>query len=114
MKVYRGTDGDVEPVEMECEKFGYPNKTTTGETMYDNTHFRTIESAWKSILESIAAGVSLVGGSVRNAEDELARLRKIAGDRAKEFDLAHTNYRRWKTHNKSLHVDQKSGAASDK
>jgi len=95
MKVYRGSDGDVEPVVMECEKFGYPNKTNTGEVMWDNTHFRTPGEAWKRILESVEAGVSLAKRSVKQAEEELDRARKEAGERAKEFNIAHKNYNKW-------------------
>ncbi len=95
MKVYRGSDGDLEPVVMECEKFGYPNKTNTGEVMWDNTHFRTPGEAWKSIIASVEAGVSLAGSSVELAEKELERVRKIAAERAMEFNIAHKNYNKW-------------------
>lgn len=67
MKVYRGTDGDNEPVEMECEKFGWPNYTMCGEQMFDNTHFMTRDAAWESILDSANAGMELAGRSVYNA-----------------------------------------------
>jgi len=99
IKVYRGTDGDTKPIEKECERFGWPHYTTDGEQMFENTHFKTETEAWESILESVKAGVSLIGGSVRNAEEELDRLRKIAGTRTKEFEEAHNNYNNWKTHN---------------
>ena len=99
MKIYRGTDGDIEPIEMECDIFGYPNKTTNGETMFENTHFKTEAEAWKSILASVKAGIMLVGGGVRNAEEELGRLRKQAGDRAKAFEEAHMKYDVWKMEN---------------
>lgn len=102
MKIYRGSDGDTKPVELECEQFGWPNYTVDGKQMFDNTHFRTEKEAWVSILESVKAGVLLAGGSVRNAEEELARVRKIAGNRAKEFEEAHNNYNKWQNHNQKI------------
>ena len=25
MRIYRGTDGDIKPVECDCDKFGFPS-----------------------------------------------------------------------------------------
>lgn len=48
---WRGTDGDLEPVECICQnKFGYPNycnpKNEGEEMMYQNTHFLEKKDAW--------------------------------------------------------------------
>lgn len=69
LKCYRGADGDLEPVLCECEVRGYPNKTISGELMYDNTHFATEQEAWGSILSSWDAGVVLAVRAL-----ELARM----------------------------------------
>jgi len=61
MKIFRGTDGDTAPASCECEKFGYPNKTTIGDVMYENTHFLTEEEAWRSIAKSVQASVLMAG-----------------------------------------------------
>lgn len=44
MDVYTYKDGKV--VKEQCEVFGYPNITTSGELMYDNTHYKTRKEAW--------------------------------------------------------------------
>ena len=87
MKVYRGTDGDLEPVEMECEEFGHPNKTSTGETMYVNTHFRTEEEAWASIKRSVEAGVSLAGDDVMRCKRAMQEANKRAGKAAADYAI---------------------------
>lgn len=57
--VYRGSDGDNEPREMQCEVSGYPQRTTCGERMFENTHFLTRAEAWESIRQSAEAGIKL-------------------------------------------------------
>lgn len=108
MKIYRGTDGDVEPVEMECDEFGYPNRTIDDELMYENTHFKTEKEAWVSILNSVKAGVNLTGRDVASAEKNILRAQRGAADSAKAFSIAHKKYRLWESHNKSLHLTAKS------
>jgi len=43
MKIYRGTDGDVKPIECECDKFGWPEVCITPdykeETQYEKYSF---------------------------------------------------------------------------
>ena len=79
IKGYRGTDGDIEPVEFECEVFGFPHTTTGGDTMYKNTHFSTKEEAWDSINKSWEVGIHLLSlalkrykGKVREYTDKVA------------------------------------------
>lgn len=85
MKVYRGTDGDLAPVEMEAN--GWQSA---------NTHFRTEAEAWDSILRSVAAGVKLAGGEVQRAKEQLAKAERQAGEAAVEFKTALDNHRAWK------------------
>ena len=46
------------PVQMECETPGYPNRTTTDEPMYDNTHFVDKADAWDALVKEIEAYVN--------------------------------------------------------
>ncbi len=95
MKIYRGTDGDVKPVIMECDKFGWPHKTTCGETMWDNAHYRTELEAWESIIASVYAGVSLAESSVRRCERHASKARKDLFDATQERVKALVNYDSW-------------------
>ena len=87
VKIYRGTDGDLEPVEMECEEFGHPNKTSTGETMYSNSHFKTEREAWESIMRSVEAGVSLAGSEVLHCQQALRKAEERAGKAAADYSV---------------------------
>ena len=91
MKIYRGTDGDLEPVEMECEEFGYPKRTTDGEIMYSNTHFKTELEAWNSIIKSVEAGVSLAGDTVLSCQRGLRRANERAGQAAADYSRVMKN-----------------------
>lgn len=86
---WRGTDGDIYPIKCTCEKLGYPNLCTdeTGDVqkMYDNTHFRTKEEAWKSIVKSVKAGLSLSARSVIEKKKALYEAEKNASDSLIEF-----------------------------
>lgn len=99
--VWRGSDGDTSPIEMTCEKFGYPNCATAlnsdaTETMYENTHFRTKAAAWEHILESVAAGVKISGWQIKEAKEALRKVEAQAGKDAERFAEAHRLYEEWK------------------
>jgi len=85
MKVWRATDGDNAPVEMDCEEFGYPHRTTCGQTMYENTHFRTKAEAWENIRQSCKAGMFLLARSINECEARLIELREQAANEVKRF-----------------------------
>jgi hypothetical protein len=84
---------------MECEEFGYPNYTTTGERMYENTHFMTEQEAWTHIMVSVEAGVCLAGSHIRHVETQLRKAREEAGDAARDYDDAHRKYKEWQRSN---------------
>lgn len=95
-KGFRGTDGDLEPVPFECKTWGYPYLTSAGEVMYTNTHFRTEQEAWDSILASWDAGVSLLRKAKAAKKVEL---RKLRVDILKEIHSraeARRRYRVWR------------------
>lgn len=76
--VWRGADSDSAPVRMECERFGHPHKTMTGETMYINTHFLTEEQAWESIRVSCEVAICRSGEQVTYAQSQLASAKEKA------------------------------------
>lgn len=80
MIVWRGGDGQTEPVAVECEKPGYPNRDVHGDVMYDNTHFLTREQAWDSVRRNVEAWVSIAAGNLTQAQEAL----RIAEQRAAE------------------------------
>ena len=86
MIIYRGMNGDIEPVQMEC-----------GEAMFDNTHFLTIEEAWESIMSSVKAGVNLAGAAVEYAKMKLANANEEAGEAAELYAKARVKYEDWKS-----------------
>ncbi len=92
MRVYKGTDGMTEPVEFECEVFGYPNLDPTGCTMYENAHFLTIGEAWESIRRSVHAYVKLAGAEVQRRRNSLNQAEVDAAEAAVMFSIAMTKY----------------------
>jgi hypothetical protein len=82
---WRGSYGDDAPVEFQCEEFGWPHKTTTGEQMYENTHFRTIEEAWDNLKKNAEAQVYLSGQTVNQARYRLAEAEKHAANAAARY-----------------------------
>jgi len=92
---FRGQDGDIAPVPFECEVWGYPNKTTTGEDMYENTHFRMEEEAWRSINRSWEAGVSLVARALKYKRSEVEQLTKDLADEVLKQQESKELYREW-------------------
>lgn len=97
--IYRGSDEDYEPLECTCEKVGYPNDCTlpNGETerQYVNTHFVTKAEAWKNLLESSDAGVSLGGSRVAQCKQELLRAQIQAADDAERWAKVRDGYRKF-------------------
>jgi len=95
---YRGTDGDTAPVpfEYDPEPSGdIPAFTKGGMKCYVNTHFKTEEEAWESIIRSVDAGIKLAGSAVELAEAQQRTAYEYAGKAAIEYKSAHENYRRW-------------------
>lgn len=91
--VWRGSDGDLEPVKMECEE--HAECTTRGERMWTNTHFRTEAEAWNSVLKSVVAYIALASRSVEQARARLSAAEKQSADAVVAFVAAHDNYERW-------------------
>lgn len=93
---WRGGDGDTAPVKCICDdKFGWPNFCTdehgNHEKMYENRHYLLKEDAWKSIIRSVKAGISLAAGSVKNAKEELAKAQERASEMVVEYGQVRDN-----------------------
>ena len=95
--VFRGADGYIKPVRMECERFAPGLKTTCGDTMHINSHFLSEEDAWKAIVSHAEAGVSMAGRDVMQAEGMLADAQENAAYEAKQFMLTMQNFDHWKS-----------------
>ncbi len=83
--MWRGSDGMIEPVKVECPNGLYPNLDAEGIEIYENTHFHTEEAAWQNIEDCVLAGVSLSGSAVENAQSQLRQAEKQAAESALEF-----------------------------
>lgn len=95
--VWRGSDGDLQPVRMECERFAPGLRTACGDTISANTHFLSEEEAWRAIIRYTEAGVDMAGRDVMRAERQLSRSQEQAAKAAKEFTLTLQNFDRWKS-----------------
>lgn len=95
IKGYRGTDGDIEPVEFECETLDSSKKTTTGERMYENTHFATEEQAWNSINGAWEAGVAISSHRLKDAEATVVTLTKKLADDILKAQESKGKYLAW-------------------
>ena len=63
--------------------------------MCNSTHFLTEAEAWKSVLESVDADVSLAGRKVFDLRNALAKAEHIAGGAAANYALAHGKFQEW-------------------
>ena len=70
-----------EPEAVECEVVGYPNKDAKGRVQYENSHFSTIELAWKCLdanhrawQHSASRDLVRAQNAVAAAKDDLAKV----------------------------------------
>ena len=73
MTVYTFEDDRI--IEKQCEEIGFPNVTTDGELMYDNSHFAKREQAIRHAKRNAAAIVSSISENVERREAELASMK---------------------------------------
>lgn len=78
---------------FECEVFGYPHRTTTGDEMYENIHFLDEGKAWDRLRAEAEAGVKLAAHDKRRAEKNLADAEKAAAAACMDMDAV---LRGWK------------------
>jgi hypothetical protein len=78
---YRGT----KIIAHECEKRGYPHKTASGETQYDNTFFDTELEAWEALLRETEAGLSLDTSARKQARANLEKITQQLADTAERL-----------------------------
>lgn len=93
---YRGSDGDDAPVICHYEtEFGFPhfciNEHGQREQMFRNTHFLTEKMAWRSIMASAKAGLSLSGREVEHIRSLLAKAEKQAADAVVRYQSITSN-----------------------
>jgi hypothetical protein len=73
---------------------GMPAYTKDGNKMFSNTHFKTENEAWNSILRSVEAFISLSASSLIRARADLQKAEKYAADAVVEYMTAKRNYER--------------------
>lgn len=71
-KMWKVVYGSPAPVEVEAEVPCWPNRDESGEQIFDNKHFLTLEAAWKQHLAEHRAGFSLAAGDVTEHRRTLA------------------------------------------
>lgn len=75
-KMFKSIYGKPGPVEVEAEVPSYPHDDADGDTIYENTHFLGIKSAWKRHLAEHRAGIGIAVVRVKEVRTELARREK--------------------------------------
>lgn len=81
-KVYTYDYENVAVVERECATWGYPNKDSAGDTMYENTHFRTPLEAAEKLVRELEASMSIDVRGRRRALAEVDRVTKEIAETA--------------------------------
>lgn len=85
------------PESVECERPGYPNKDAQGRVMYENSHFRTEEEAWHSLLKNAEAGLRLCASALEDAQERVRQETErtaAAGLRLAKVMEAHKDWQR--------------------
>lgn len=71
-KMWKVVYGSPAPVEVEAKLPSWPNHDESGEKIYVNTHFLTLEAAWPKHLDEHRAGFSLTASRVKEMRQQLA------------------------------------------
>lgn len=67
---------------VECEKPSYPHTDADGDTIYENSHFKTEAEAWKVLEENAAAWVRSTAQDLERTRKHEAQLTRDLADRA--------------------------------
>lgn len=70
--VYYAGGDVVAPEPVKCKEPGYPHTDVKGRTMYENSHFETIEEAWAHLRSDALAGEQLALRWLAQAETKAA------------------------------------------
>jgi hypothetical protein len=84
-KMYKVVYSKSEPVEVFAEIPLYPHCDSEGNQIFDNTHFTSLDAAWKKTIAEHRAGMSLAATRVQDLRDQL----KNAESRLVEAALFH-------------------------
>lgn len=75
LTVWTFEDGKL--VETFTDKYGWPNTTYDGKTMFENTYFKTRKEAIEKGLIEYKAGVSLTQSMVNESEERLTKQKAL-------------------------------------
>lgn len=73
------------PIEVACPDGLWPHSDSTGEKIFENTHFETRGECLSHLKESVAIGVKWAGEEIARCKAALAAAEKKAGDAAEIF-----------------------------
>jgi len=83
--MWRADKKQMRPVEVQCPDGLYPAKDSDGETIWDNTHFKTYSESLQRLREDAQVGVRWAGEDVVEARRRLAEAYEKAGKAAAIF-----------------------------
>ena len=89
------TKDQVQIEGTQCETFGYPHRDIDGHEMYENTHFKTKEEAWETLMAERYAGVELSSYSVEAREQDLRNAKEHLCHRTILYVKAKENYKKF-------------------
>lgn len=90
MIAYKVKDGKV--IEVKCEEMKYPLKDNEGDTIYENTHFKTKDEAYKRAIRDCEASISLVTSRLIEVRDKESELEKKLANKCIELELLKKEY----------------------
>jgi len=87
MKMWKSVYEEPYVVEVECEVPEYPNTDADGDTIFDNTHFKTQGEALEEQKDQAIAGISLDTSAIKRAEENLFNAKERLCQSAVMFDF---------------------------
>lgn len=83
------------PVEVECPRPSRANKDVDGDTIYENSHFKTEKACWEEIRANVEATVAIRGDRVNELRRMLVAAEHEAADAAAVFAAYRDRRDRW-------------------
>lgn len=85
MKAYKIKHNLV--IEVECEELKYPLNDNEGDTIYENTHFKTKKEAYKAAIANCKAGLSMLQRQIKDTREKVGELEVKLADEFIDLEL---------------------------